>query len=107
MAEQENKNRKRQADKSRKGDFGKWIVILFLFLFELLIYTGTRLECTSTEFSISDARAEQQRLESYRAELLLEKERLGSPERISRIARTRLDLVVPDHNQVVYLENWD
>ncbi|MEA1967179.1 MAG: cell division protein FtsL [Thermodesulfobacteriota bacterium] len=96
-------NRIKTKKKSKKKISGKWFVILSFFIFELLIYTGIRLEYTNTEYRISDAMGKQKKLKSYRAELLLEKERLASPERISKIAGTRLELVVPDHNQIIYL----
>ncbi|MFO7883557.1 MAG: cell division protein FtsL [Desulfobacteraceae bacterium] len=101
-------NRKKNGNKNSKNSISlKWLVCFFLIIVELLIYTGTRLEHVNTEFRISDAKSRQKQLKSERAQLLLEKDRLSAPERISEIAGTRLDLIVPDHNQIVYLDNRD
>ncbi len=83
---------------------GRWLVILLFFLCELFIYTGIRVECTRQGFQISQAEQVRKRSESYRKELIIEQERLGSPERISTIARTRLGLNMPKHGQVVYMD---
>ncbi|MBI9090419.1 MAG: cell division protein FtsL [Desulfobacterium sp.] len=83
---------------------GRWLVILLFFLCELFIYTGMRVECTRKGFQISQAEQVRKRSESYRKELIIERERLGSPERIATIARTRLGLYMPKQGQVVYID---
>ncbi|MEA2059416.1 MAG: cell division protein FtsL [Thermodesulfobacteriota bacterium] len=101
-------NRKKDGNKASENKMSlKWLVYVFLIIVELLIYTGTRLEHVNTEFRIADAKSRQEHLKSEKSQLLLEKDRLSAPERISEIARTRLDLIVPDHNQIVYLDNRD
>lgn len=82
----------------------KWLVVLSIFICELFFYTGTRLECLQIKYRISRAMEEIQKKEAYKKALVIELDRLSSPERISRIARTRLALAMPDHERVIYLD---
>ena len=81
----------------------KWLVVIAFFLCELLIYTGTRIECLQMRYRIASAMERHQKQEVYKKALVIEMERLSSPERISRIARTRLNFSMPDHDRIVYL----
>jgi len=101
-AERVRKNSVRQEIKKIPG---RWLVILVVFICELFIYTGIRVECTRNGFQISQAEKAQKKLESYRKELIIERERLGSPERIANIAMTRLNLDMPKQGRVVYIDN--
>lgn len=85
----------------------KWFFILFVFLCELFVYTGVRVACTSTGYRIASDRKIHLKLKAYHAELMLEKARLGSPVRIFKIARTRLNLVMPRPYQIVYMSHQD
>ncbi len=89
--------------KKREKKNIKWLCILFVFLFELFAYTGTRVACTSAEYRITHAKNIQKKFKAYRAELILEKARLSSPVRIFKIAGTRLGLVIPTHDRIVYI----
>ncbi|GEM_PF-445054 len=81
----------------------KWLFILFVFMCELFVYTGVRVACTSIGYRIASDRKVHGNLEAYRSELMLEKARLDSPVRIFKIARTRLNLVMPGQGQIVYM----
>ncbi len=90
--------------KIRKKKLIKWVFILFVFLSELLVYTGARVACTNSEYRITMAKKRQKKIKAYHAELLLEKARLTSPVRIFKIAGTRLNLVMPGHDMIVYMD---
>ncbi len=83
---------------------GPWLVLLLLFICELFIYTGIRVDCTRNRFQISRAQEAGKRARTYQKELIIELDRLGAPERISKIARTRLGLEMPGQDQVVYMD---
>jgi cell division protein FtsL len=74
---------------------------------ELLFYTWVRVESTQTVFRISRAQHEQKESKSYNQVLSLEKARLISPERISEIARSNLNLSVPRPDQIIYVFGED
>jgi cell division protein FtsL len=83
---------------------GSWLVFLVLFICELFIYTGIRVDCTRNRFQISRAQEAGKRARTYQKELIIELDRLGAPERIAKIARTRLGLEMPEQDQVVYMD---
>jgi len=98
-------NNRHAGKKINKKISVKWLFILFVFLCELFVYTGVRVACTSTGYRIASDRKMHLKLKTYQAELMLEKARLGSPVRIIKIARTRLNLVMPGHDQIVYMSH--
>ncbi len=95
-------NKKKKA-KPLKTNYGKWIIVLIFFIGELFVYTWFRLDYTDTTYRITRKKSEQKKLQAYKAELLIESERLASPERISQIAGTNLKLKMPLSEQVIYL----
>ena len=104
MAEFPGKVRKNAAKKAIKKVPGWWLVVLVFFICELFIYTAVRVDCTRNRFQISLAQVAQKSAQTYQRELIIELDRLGAPERIARIARSRLNLEMPDQGQVVYFE---
>ncbi len=98
-----NNNKKRIKKKSKKKNTIKIFILFFIFMGEFFVYAGIRVECMHIKYKISKAKQIQKKLESYKKTLILEKERLGSPERIHKIATTRLNLSVPKHNQIIYM----
>ena len=96
--------RKNALKKDTKKISAPWLVLVFIFICELFIYTGIRVDCTRNRFQISQAEQLEKKSQAYQKELIIELERLGSPERIARIARTRLALDMPEQNQVVYMD---
>ena len=100
---EKNKALNKTDKKAGKKKFIKWLFILFIFLLELFVYTGARVACTGIEYRITEAKKMQKKLKAYRAELMLEKARLSSPGRIFKIAGTKLGLVMPSHDRIVYI----
>ena len=80
-----------------------WLVVMFLFLGELFLYTWARVQCTRTGYDISRQNAQHQELSALQANLKIELARLRSPQRISKYAREKLGLVSPTPSQMVVL----
>ena len=104
MAESPGRVRKNAVKKEMKRVPGAWLVLLVVFICELFIYTAVRVDCTRNRFQISLAQGAQKSSQTYQRELIIELDRLGAPERISRIARSRLKLEMPEQGQVVYMD---
>ncbi|MFH0728946.1 MAG: septum formation initiator family protein [Pseudomonadota bacterium] len=83
---------------------GIWIVIMFVFIAELLIYTWCRVQNTQQGYDITGLQAESRQLMLVQKSLKIELARLKSPDRIARIARDTLGLVTPKTQQLVDME---
>lgn len=95
------------APKQKPGKGGRWIVIIILLICELFVYTTIRLESIHTKHEIDRAETETSKLASRTTALIVEKERLGSPERITKIAKSRLNMSMPASDQVIYIEQHE
>jgi cell division protein FtsL len=78
-----------------------WLVLLSLFVGELLFYTWCRVECVQTGYAISAESRKQKELQLLQNSLKIELARLKAPENISRIARERLALAMPEPEQII------
>lgn len=85
----------------------KWLLLTLFFLFQLFFYTLIRLESSHTRGEISRLQQEGQRLKANTSVLTIEKERLSSPERILKIARSDLNLSTPTADQVFYIDVFE
>jgi len=85
----------------RKAGF-HWIVIICIIFCELLAYTWVRTESTQTILQISTLQKTLTEKSAYQKALSLERNRLKSDERITRIAKTRLNLSTATINQTIY-----
>jgi hypothetical protein len=83
---------------------GIWIVIMFVFISELLIYTWCRVQNTRQGYDITGLQTESRQLMLVQKSLKIELARLKSPDRIARIAKDTLGLVTPKTQQVVDIE---
>lgn len=81
------------------------MVLIIFFILELLLYTWIRVEQTHTGKRIFLASQDQKKNLKYRSELLVEQERLSSPERIMTIARDNLNLHTPAPEQITNMED--
>ncbi|MDY0220404.1 MAG: cell division protein FtsL [Desulfobacterium sp.] len=104
MVEFPGRVKKNAVKKEIKKVPGRWLVLLVVFICELFIYTAVRVDCTRNRFQIFLAQEAQKSAQTYQRELVLELDRLGAPERIAKIARSRLNLEMPDQGQVVYMD---
>ena len=81
----------------------RWMVIICLIFCELLVYTWVRTESTQTILRVSKAQEAFTKKTSYQKALSVERDRLNSDDRITRIAKTRLNLSTDTANQIIYL----
>ncbi|MBF0377402.1 MAG: hypothetical protein HQK72_07945 [Desulfamplus sp.] len=82
----------------------KWLAIIAILFGELFLYTWCRVSYTETGFRISQHKEKQKALKGYTDALSMENDRLLSPERIAYIATTRLNLIIPAPNQLIYMD---
>lgn len=80
-----------------------WFVIISIIFCELLVYTWIRTESTQTILRVSREQEVFSKKTSYRKALSVERDRLKSDDRITRIAKTRLNLFTDTVNQTIYL----
>jgi len=81
----------------------RWLFIICLIFCELLAYTWVRTESTQTILRVSKAQETLIKKRSYHKALSLERDRLKSGDRITRIAKTRLNLSSDTLTQTIYL----
>jgi cell division protein FtsL len=84
-----------------------WIVIICIIFCELLAYTWVRTESTQTILQISTLQKTLTEKGAYQKALSVERNRLKSDERITRIAKTRLNLSTVTMNQTIYFPAQD
>ncbi len=81
----------------------RWLALILVLVCQLMVHAWVRTESTQVMLRISKAQSEIQKKISYRKALSLERDRLKSDARITRIARTRLGLSSDIFNQTIYL----
>jgi len=91
-----------KASRDRKL-IGVWIILLVCFVAELLGHTWCRVQSVRVGYEITAARRHGQKLLSTQRQLKVELASLKSPQRIAKIARQRLGLVMPDANQTIVM----
>jgi cell division protein FtsL len=94
--------RKRRQIRSLKS-IGLWGALMAIFIVELLIYTWCRVQSTQVGYEITRAAEIQQERMTLQNNLKIELARLKSPERIIKIAREHLGLVVPKPEQTIVM----
>jgi cell division protein FtsL len=77
------------------------LALMGLFIGELLLYTWSRVQCVRTRYEISEQAKEQKRLVAFQDNLKIELARLKSPQRIAKIAKTQLGLIIPKPSQMI------
>ena len=80
-----------------------WLIVIAIIFCEFLGYTWVRTESTQTILQISNAQGKMAEKISYQKALAIEKERLKSDDRITLIAKTRLNLISETSTQTIYL----
>lgn len=76
-----------------------WIFILSMFICQQLVYTWSRVQCVRIGYEISREMENHRKLIEIQNKLKIELARLRSPERISEIARSKLEMVMPSSDQ--------
>ncbi len=81
----------------------RWLLIIGIIFCELLLYTWIRTESTQASIRVSKYRDSLAQQNSYYKALSVERDRLKSDDRITRIAKTRLKLSTDTAKQTIYL----
>lgn len=79
------------------------LIFMGLFIAELLFYTWCRVQCIQVRYEISELGTHQEQLKRLQDNLKIELARLKSPQRIAKIARQQLGLVVPTSKQLIII----
>jgi len=80
-----------------------WIVLLFVFIALLLVYTWCRVQYVQTGYEISKAVKINEKRIARNNNLKIEHAYLKSPERIARKAKEKLGLVMPTAKQIIVI----
>jgi cell division protein FtsL len=78
-----------------------WGVIVILLTLEGFLSTWSRVQCTNAGYALSKHQEDRRQLLSMQKKLIIEREHLRSPERITAIASRRMGLKMPDQNQIL------
>ena len=77
------------------------LIFMALFISELLLYTWCRVQNTQVRYEISELTTDQERLVMMQDNLKIELARLKSPQRITKIAKQQLGLILPTNKQLI------
>ncbi len=76
-------------------------MFMVVFIAELFLYTWCRVNCIGVGYEISKETKKQQELVALQNNLKIELASLKSPERIAKIAKDQLGLIVPSKGQTI------
>lgn len=96
-----NRTNQKQIKPQRVGF--RWLLIICILFCELLFYTWIRTESIHATIRVSRYRDSLAQKISYFKALSVEHDRLRSDDRITRIAKTRLNLLTDTSKQTIYL----
>ena len=78
-----------------------FLIFMGFFISELLFYTWCRVQSIQVQYEISELADNQDRLVMMQDNLKIELARLKSPQRISKIAKEQLGLILPTNKQLI------
>ena len=81
-----------------------FIVVTLILMFVALIYVGSHIRMTRMEYEIAAALSAKELLLEEQKKLKLEMAMLKAPQRIEKIALTKLQMSYPDAEQVIVLK---
>ena len=90
-------------DTRRIKDIRTWIVLLFVFIALLLVYTWCRIQFVQVGYEISKAVKINEKRIARNNNLKIEHAYLKSPERIARKAKENLGLIMPTAKQIIVI----
>lgn len=96
-----NNNVKKKVPSNLNGFF--WLLVITIVFSELLAYVWVRTETTQTILRISRIQSSIETQTAYQKGLIVERDRLKSNDRITRIAKTKLNLVPDTSVPTIYL----
>jgi cell division protein FtsL len=82
---------------------GMWMIMMFIFITELLFYTWCRVQNVQHGYEISREAHNQKKLIAYQNNLKIELARLKSPDRIAKIAKQQLGLIMPTTDKTILM----
>ena len=82
---------------------GMWMLMMSIFIIELLFYTWCRVQNVQYGYDISKEIKNQKQLITYQNNLKIELARLKSPDRIARIAKKQLGLIMPTTDKTILI----
>ena len=85
----------------------RWLALILVLFCELMVHAWVRTESTQAIVRISNAQAGITKSLSYGRVLSVERDRLKSDARVTRIARTHLGLSPDTFSQTIYLSGED
>src|SRR5262249_55837774 len=98
-----NNNVIREADAKSRRDYIVVTVLAAMFLLGLFIYAWQHYQWIQYGYRIEEAQKKKEQLVEQRRQLQLERAALRDPQRIDKIARRDLHMVVPEPGQLVTL----
>ncbi len=82
---------------------GIGVLLLLILMGEMLFYTWCRVQCIRTGYKITEEKKRNRELINLQKNLQVELAGLKSPDRIGRIARERLGLIIPEPKQIIVI----
>jgi cell division protein FtsL len=82
---------------------GIWIIFMTVFIGELFLYTWCRVQNIGIGYEISKETKKHQELTALQNNLKIELATLKSPERIAKIAKNQLGLIMPTPDQTIII----
>ena len=82
---------------------GVWMLLMSIFIMELLFYTWCRVQNVNYGYEISKETQDQRQLTAYQNNLKIELARLKSPDRIAKIAKEQLGMMMPSTDRTIVL----
>ena len=92
-----------EKDIRRVKNIRTWIVLLFVFIALLLVYTWCRIQCVQVGYEISEAVKINEKRIARNNDLKIEHACLKSPERIAKKAKENLGLIMPTAKQIIVI----
>ena len=86
-----------------KQEFKNYMLVVIALVFFSLLFVWSRVEVVQIGYEISHANTFYQTLSKENQRLRIEVASLKSPSRIEDIAKNRLDLVHPTHEQIIFI----
>ncbi len=80
-----------------------FIVVALVLMFVALIYVGSHIRMTRMEYEIAASLSAKELLLEEQKKLKLELAMLKAPQRIEHIAKTKLEMIHPDADQVIVI----
>lgn len=96
------------ARENKKTSFGirysTYIIVAIVLMIVILIYIGTHTRMTALEYNVATEMGTIEKMLEEQKKMKLEYAMLKSPQRIEKIARTKLQMFYPESDQIIVLK---